>query len=86
MRLPCAGCCVAHAWQRSQLCVNMGKTLVDVLRNVRANSGEQAGELAEVQGILMSNRIRVRVFWCALLVLSFFMQQGLSHVGSCGVC
>ena len=62
MRLPCAGCCVTQAWQRLQLCVNMDKALVDVLRSVRANSGEQVRELSEVQDILMSNRIRVRVF------------------------
>ena len=53
---------VTQAWQRSQLCVNMDKALVDVLRSVRANSGEQVRELSEVQDILMSNRIRVRVF------------------------
>ena len=86
MRLPCAGCCVAQAWQRSQLCVNMDFALVDVLRSVRANSGDQAGELAEVQDILMSNRIRVRLFGVRRVSCVFFMQLGPAHVGSRGVC
>ena len=62
---------VIQAWQRSQLCVNMDKALVDVLRSVRANSGEQVRELSEVQDILMSNRIRVRVFLVCVVCLVF---------------
>ena len=54
---PCAGCCEAQAWQQSQLCLNMDKSLVNVLRSVRADSGEQADEFTEVQDILMRNRI-----------------------------
>ena len=71
MRLPCAGCCLTQAWQRSQLCVNMDKTLVDVLRSVRANSEEHVMELSEMHDILMSNRIRVRVFLVRAVCLVF---------------
>lgn len=82
MRLPYAGCCAAQAWQRSQLCVNMDIALVDVLRSVRAN----IGELAEVQDILMCNRIRVSLFGVRCVSSVFFMQQGLAIVGLRGVC
>ena len=82
MRLSYAGRCAAQAWQRSQLCVNMDIALVDVLRSVRAN----IGELAEVQDILMCNRIKVSLFGVRCVSLVFFMQQGLALVGSRGVC
>ena len=86
MRLPYAGCCAAQAWQRSQLCVNMDIALVDVLRSVRANIGEHAGELAEVQDILMCNRIRVSLFGVRCVSSVFFLQQGLALDGLRGVC
>ena len=64
----------------------MDIALVDVLRSVRANIGEQAGELAEVQDILMSNRIRVRLFRVRCVSSVFFMQLGRALVGLRGVC
>jgi hypothetical protein len=49
----------------------MDKTLVDVLRSVRANSEEHVMELSEMHDILMSNRIRVRVFLVRAVCLVF---------------
>ena len=64
----------------------MDKSLVNVLRSVRADSGEQADEFTEVQDILMSNRIKVRVFDVHCLPHDFVLQQGFAHAGSCRVC
>lgn len=64
----------------------MDIALVDVLRSVRANIGEQAVELAEVQDILMSNRIRVSLFGVHCESSVFFMLLGRALIGLRGVC
>ena len=64
----------------------MDIALVNVLRSVRVNIGEPAGELAEVQDILMCNRIRVRQFGVRCVSSVFFMQLGRARVGLCRVC
>ena len=47
---------------------SMDNALVELLRSVRADSGEQAQEVTEVQDILLSNRIKVPVVVSTLVV------------------
>ena len=47
---------------------SMDNALVELLRSVRADSGEQAQELSEVQDILLSNRIKVPAVVSTLVV------------------
>ena len=46
----------------------MDNALVELLRSVTADSGEQAQEVTEVQDIFVSNRIKVTVIVSPLVV------------------
>ena len=56
----------------------MDKALVDVLRSVRASSGEQAEDVTEVQNILMSNPIKLRVIALAACSVFSLCNRALS--------
>ena len=59
--------------------------LVELLRSVCADSGEQAQEITEVQDILLSNRIKVLVVKCVPTCRSvFFVKQGRAQAGARG--
>ena len=47
---------------------SMENALVELLRSFRAESGEQAQEVTEVQDILLSNRIKVPAVVSTLVV------------------